>query len=232
VKYIYKEIKVNFKKYLPGMRDPRMALAAGNSWNPDHEELMDAVKTLEKLPFPAGNRVAVIGSVFGCGSVCADFVRNTATHSVKLHLVKLSEETQRKIKKAVPQIVFCQNPVDIAAVVSGEEYAAILQILLDASEADILLCQRPFDAEFAGSLQLEAEESLIKKIAGAVEFSSKPVIFFCSSGHSFQCPGQEIIVEFPTLSRVIRAAQLLVDYKNALEIKALEANLGSAISFS
>jgi acyl-CoA synthetase (NDP forming) len=223
---------VNFKKYMHITPGPEKAPEAGDSWNPDYEDLTDAVKALEKLPFPPGNRVAVIGSAFGYGSVCADFVRNTSSHSAKLHLVGLLGETQKAIKKAVPQIGFCQNPVDVTAAPNGEAYLCVLEILLNAPETDILLCQGPWDADFAESARLTVDDPLIKKISGVIEASPKPVIFFCSPGHSFQCPGQESIVEFPTLHRVIRVAQFLVDYKNALEIKALEAHLGSAISFS
>jgi acyl-CoA synthetase (NDP forming) len=233
VKNIYKEIKLNFKKYVHIKHEPKKAPPVRKPENSDYEDLTDAVTALEKLPFPSGNHVAVLGSVCGYGSVCADFVRNTSSQAVKLNLVNLSEETRRKIKKAAPRIAFCENPVDIAAAASGEAYAAVLEILLEAPETDMLLCQGPFDVDFAENEgRRAANEPLAEKISNVIEASSKPVIFFCSPGHFFQVPGRKNIVEFPTISRVIRAAQFLVDYKNTLMVKALEASLGQAISFS
>jgi acyl-CoA synthetase (NDP forming) len=232
VKNIYKEIEMNFKKYVRIKHGSAKDPVNANPENPAYEDLMDAVTALEKLPFPQGNHVAVLGSVFGYGSVCADFVRNTASHSVKLNLVNLSAETREKIKQAAPQIAFCQNPVDIAAAANGKAYVAVLKILLEAPEADILLCQGLFDVAFAGSGRPAGDDSLVKEISGIIKTSPKPVIFFCSPGHSFQGSGRENIVELPAISRVVRTAQFLVDYKNTLEVKALEANLGSGISFS
>ena len=225
-------MQMEFKKYAKNVHRPNLANVSNNVRNALQVDVVDAIQALEKLPFPAGNRVAVLGSVLYSGSECAASVQKTAFSSTRLSLAKLSDDTRKKIQEAVPETIFCHNPVDISSKAGSEAYVAVLEVLLASPEVDILLCEGPFDMGLAACEEQHVKETLVENIAGLLENSCKPVLFFCSPGASFPGFWQNIIVGFPSIPRVINTVQFLVDFRDTLEVKILEGKLASAIRYS
>ena len=223
---------MDFKKLEKCNHHPKTKHKAGKVKNMHQEDIIDAVQTLAKLPFPSGNRVAVMGPVFGSGGECADHVESTIFHPTQLRLAKFSMATMKKIVVAAPEAFFFQNPVDLSSSTDNKTYAKILKILLDAPEVDMLLCQDPFDGDFPATEEPKVKEALADEIAALVKSSVKPVLFINNPEKVFPGTRKDAIVGFPTIPRVITAAQFLIDFKNTLEIKMLESQFSSAISFS
>ncbi len=72
------------------------------------EELLDTAKALVSCPLPTGNRVAVLSGQAGPGMAACDVCEEKG-----LMLAAFSEETQSRIRKALPPLAIRTNPVDM-----------------------------------------------------------------------------------------------------------------------
>ena len=91
---------------------------------------------------PKGKKVAVLTDGGGLGVLTADSLEEEG-----LEVTKFSKETQKKLKKVLPEYVNVVNPLDIVADSGTETYRKSLKIMMEDKEIDsiivIILFQAP-----------------------------------------------------------------------------------------
>lgn len=98
------------------------------------EEMFDLAAGLGSQPLPPGRRVAVITNAGGPGILCAD-----ACESAGLAVPELSAELKQRLACFLPAAASCNNPVDMIASASAEQYGRAVECVLSAGEIDALI---------------------------------------------------------------------------------------------
>jgi acetate---CoA ligase (ADP-forming) len=98
------------------------------------EELFDWARALAWCPLPQGRRVAVLTNAGGPGVTAAD-----ALEAEGLVLATLQPQTEAAMRAVLPPAASVQNPVDMLAGASPQDYAICLRALLDDSGVDSVL---------------------------------------------------------------------------------------------
>lgn len=98
------------------------------------EEMFDVASLLAQQPLPAGRRVGIITNAGGAGILAAD-----ACEAKGLQLPALSEKSASKLREFLPAAASVNNPVDMIASASAEDYRRTVAALLDDDAFDALL---------------------------------------------------------------------------------------------
>ena len=98
------------------------------------EELFDVANLLAHQPVPKGKRVAIITNAGGPGILCAD-----ACESYGLEVAGLTDETREKLQSFLPKEAGLNNPIDMVASATAEDYARTLQLLVDDDSIDSVI---------------------------------------------------------------------------------------------
>jgi acetyltransferase len=98
------------------------------------EEAFHVVSLLSKQPVPAGNRVAILTNGGGPGIIAAD-----ACERYGLELPRFSTKTARQLESASRRDITVNNPLDLTASASIEEFEKALEILAAAKENDAVI---------------------------------------------------------------------------------------------
>ncbi len=98
------------------------------------EELFDTANLLAHQPIPAGRRVAVLTNGGGPGIMTAD-----ACVDRGLELPALADKTLAGLKKFLPSRASLNNPVDMTAGATAEEYRRALKLLAQDDHIDIVI---------------------------------------------------------------------------------------------
>ncbi len=85
-------------------------------------ELIDAAALVASQPLPAGNRVAVVSNAGGAGVLAAD-----ACGDNDLKVATLSETTQQRLRRLLPDGAAVAGPVDTTAAVSQRAFRMCLE---------------------------------------------------------------------------------------------------------
>jgi len=101
------------------------------------EELLDTAKILVSCPLPRGDKVAVLSGQAGPGMAACDVCEEKG-----LALAAFSEETRRRIERALPPLAIRTNPVDMGpAWYSPESIREVVDSVLgDENVHAIVLC--------------------------------------------------------------------------------------------
>jgi acetyltransferase len=111
-------------------------------------DLFDAVETVARARPLRGERLAVMSNGTSLGLLASD-----ALAAIGGKLADLSPATLKLLKPHLPPGGVAGNPLDIGVAADAERHAAVLQVLLDAQEADaLLLIHAPTSA--AGSTEV------------------------------------------------------------------------------
>lgn len=102
------------------------------------EELFDWARALAWCPLPQGRRVAVLTNAGGPGVTAAD-----ALEGHGLQLAPLRPDTEARLRDVLPAAASLQNPVDMLAGASPEQYATCLRILLEDAGVDSVMVILP-----------------------------------------------------------------------------------------
>ena len=97
-------------------------------------DMFYSAEVLSKCPIPKGNKTAILTNVGGPGILATD----TASY-YNLPLADLTDETKEKLRSVLPPQASVNNPVDIIASATPEDYKNSAEILLQAKEVDMLL---------------------------------------------------------------------------------------------
>jgi acetyl coenzyme A synthetase (ADP forming)-like protein len=88
-------------------------------------ELFDVASLLSRQPVPRGRNVAILTNAGGPGILAADACQGHA-----LNVVALSEETKSALRAFLPPAASVNNPVDMLASATPDQYAQALRILM------------------------------------------------------------------------------------------------------
>ena len=128
------------------------------------EALFDWARALAWCPLPQGRRVAVLTNAGGPGVTAAD-----ALEAHELQLAALAPETEAALREVLPAAASLQNPVDMLAGASPEQYAVCLRILLeDAGVDSVMVILPPPPMHSAGGVA--------KAMLPIIYATSKPVV--------------------------------------------------------
>jgi acetyl coenzyme A synthetase (ADP forming)-like protein len=86
--------------------------------------LFDVVAVLSMQPVPRGQRVAIVTNVGGPGIMCAD-----ACEAEGLTIPPLADETRERLRALLPAEASVNNPVDMLASASAEQYRQAIDIV-------------------------------------------------------------------------------------------------------
>jgi acetyltransferase len=98
------------------------------------EELFDMAMALCNQPVPRGDGVAIITNAGGPGIMAVD-----ACENLGLRVTNFSDETVKRLKKALPPVVTVQNPIDLIASAGAQRYKAALEIIQEDENVHSIL---------------------------------------------------------------------------------------------
>ena len=128
------------------------------------EEMFDQARALAWCPPPKGNRVAVLTNAGGPGVTAAD-----ALESQGLELADFSEATCKALSEILPPAASLQNPVDMLASSTPDQFADSLRIALADPGVDSVMIVYPTPPLFTAG-------SIAKAIIPIVHSANKPVV--------------------------------------------------------
>lgn len=175
-------------------------------------EAVDYLKALAGGRYPEGGGVAVLGVSGGSAIVFSD-----AGEPEGLQLCDLSEETQQRLAKVVPNIGAVHNPVDLTAgyfsAANQDKLELALHAVLDDPKVHSV-CINTATTGKAGSLV--AAQVLARVAAGA----KKPLVVFSSAPSSQIADALSVFNEacvpvLPSPSRAAKALAMLARYRQA-----------------
>jgi acetate---CoA ligase (ADP-forming) len=88
------------------------------------EELFDVASVLANQPLPKEGGIGILTNAGGLGILCAD-----ACEAAGLRVPELSDETKSALRTVLPAEAGINNPVDMIASASAEQYAESLKVL-------------------------------------------------------------------------------------------------------
>jgi len=98
------------------------------------EELFDVANLLSHQPIPSGRRVAILTNGGGPGILTAD-----ACVTRGLELPALSDKALSELKDFLPRRASLNNPIDMTAEATAEEYSRALKLLAQDDRIDIVI---------------------------------------------------------------------------------------------
>lgn len=97
-------------------------------------EFFSVARLLATQPIPSGNKIGILTNAGGPAILAVD-----AAEAAGLQIAKLSDETQNRLRAALPKAATVTNPVDMIAGAGPEEYRACLEILCDDIDLDAII---------------------------------------------------------------------------------------------
>jgi len=97
-------------------------------------ELFDAATLVTKQPIPRGERVVIVTNGGGPGIMCAD-----ACQANSVVVPQLPAEVKAELEEFLPDAASVDNPVDMLATASADDYRRALRVLLAADAADAII---------------------------------------------------------------------------------------------
>jgi acyl-CoA synthetase (NDP forming) len=97
-------------------------------------EMFDIALTLSSQPLPRGRRIAILTNAGGLGILCAD-----ACEANGLVVQQPSRQTKRQLREFLSPEASVENPVDMIASASADDFRRAVEILLCAHETDALI---------------------------------------------------------------------------------------------
>ncbi|MEN8172251.1 MAG: CoA-binding protein, partial [Chloroflexota bacterium] len=128
------------------------------------EGMFDCARALAWCPLPHGRRVAVLTNAGGPGVTAAD-----ALESLGLTLADFSAETHTALREILPPAASLNNPVDMLASASPEQFAESLRIVLADPHVDSAMIIYPTPPMFTAG-------AVAKAVIPVVHNAAKPVV--------------------------------------------------------
>jgi len=128
------------------------------------EQMFDWARALEVCPLPRSRYAAVLTNAGGPGVIAADALEVNG-----LQLAKLSDDTEKILATQLPPAAGINNPVDMLASASPQNYADCLKLLLVDSQVDSVMVILPPPPMFT-------TESVADAIIPIIQTSEKPIV--------------------------------------------------------
>jgi acetate---CoA ligase (ADP-forming) len=97
-------------------------------------ELFGVASLLSSQPVPRGDRVAIVTNAGGPGIMCAD-----ACQAYGVDVPALAADVQGRLAEFLHAEASLQNPVDMIATASAEDYARVMRTLIEADACDAIV---------------------------------------------------------------------------------------------
>jgi len=97
-------------------------------------ELLQAAALLSSQPLPRGGRTAIVTNGGGPGIVCAD-----ACQASGLEVAELPEPIRQRLAAQLPPAASVNNPIDMLASASAEDYRQTVQTLASSGACDAII---------------------------------------------------------------------------------------------
>jgi len=133
-------------------------------------EMFDLALTLSSQPLPRGRRVAILTNAGGLGILCAD-----ACEASGLMVRQPSAQTRRRLREFLAPAASVENPVDMIASASADDFRRAVEILLCAAETDALIILT-IDVGLADSAAVSREVHRAVTAARTGSGAGKPVL--------------------------------------------------------
>jgi len=128
------------------------------------EEMFDQARALAWCPLPSSNRVAVLTNAGGPGVTAAD-----ALEARGLKMTEFSSATLEGLRKILPAAASLQNPVDMLASATPNQFADCLRVLLKDPGADSVMVIYP-------TPPMHTAGSVAKALIPIIHQAEKPVV--------------------------------------------------------
>jgi len=136
------------------------------------EETITSLRALERGVLPDGDRVAILTNAGGAGIIAAD-----ACVRDGLEVPPLSDRLRRRLAEFLPPEAGLGNPVDMIATASSEQYEKGLELLLEETDAAIVIFRPPLVFH-------EPVEAVGEGILRVAEKRPDKPILVCTLSHS------------------------------------------------
>jgi acyl-CoA synthetase (NDP forming) len=175
-------------------------------------EVVDYIRAFDAGKFPAGRAAAVLGGSGGSAIVFAD-----ASERAGLKLCELSQDTQQKLWKVVPEIGAVHNPVDFTAgyfsATNEKKLETAVQAVLDDPNVDAVCVNFATSSRSGCTIGAKVLERLAPK-------TDKPIVVFLStppseSGEALAILAAAKIPVLPSPVRAAKAIAVLASYREA-----------------
>lgn len=185
------------------------------------EGMFDRARALAWCPLPEGRRVAVITNAGGPGVTAAD-----ALESLGLKMAEFSETTRAALEKILPPAASLNNPVDMLASASPDQFARSLQIVLADPGVDSAMVIYPTPPMFTSG-------AVAKAVIPVVHNAHKPVVVAVMGERLIQEAVEHLraarIPEYRFPERAAAALSALVDRLELLEFAQAEPVLAEDV---
>jgi len=175
----------------------------------DQDELCQAAIAFARQPLPRGKRVAIVTNSGGPGIIATD-----GCIEAGLELPTLSDPTQKVLKESLFPEATVNNPVDVLATATPEQYGATMTALVKDEGVDAILVNfiTPFFVDCEG---------VAREIVSAAAACDKPVLSVIMTDKEQQSTTLNIIREggipvydfAETATRAMRAMVKLSEYR-------------------
>ncbi|HEX9122341.1 MAG TPA: GNAT family N-acetyltransferase [Actinomycetota bacterium] len=98
------------------------------------EEMFDVATILANQPPPKGNRIAIVTNAGGLGILCADTCEANG-----LQVPAVSEQTKEALQEFLPPEASVNNPVDMIASATAEDYRRTILTVAEDPEVDAMI---------------------------------------------------------------------------------------------
>ena len=98
------------------------------------DELLNLAAGLSNQPLPPGRRIGIVTNAGGPAILCTD-----ACEAGALVVPELSNRTKATLASSLPSVASLNNPVDLIASATSDQYAKTIETLLSADEIDALI---------------------------------------------------------------------------------------------
>jgi acyl-CoA synthetase (NDP forming) len=170
------------------------------------QELFDVATLLSNQPLPTGRRLAIVTNGGGPGIIAAD-----ASTRNGLSLPQFSQEIEKKLKGAALRDININNPLDVTASSTPDEFCHMLQILAgdEGSDAVLALFVPPV------AIQLSEMENAIRNVAPIYWRRRKPLLacFLGERGLKAKLGSQgRLVPSYPFPEEAISALVRAIEY--------------------
>ncbi|MFC1936641.1 acetate--CoA ligase family protein [Chloroflexota bacterium] len=128
------------------------------------EQMFDWARALASSPLPKGRKVAVLTNAGGPGVTAVDALEING-----LSLANISSNSQSMLRELLPPVASVNNPIDMLASASPQDYSESLKLILKDSGVDSVLVVLPPPPMFAAA-------GVANAIIPVIQAAEKPVI--------------------------------------------------------
>ena len=179
----------------------------------DEIELVDYARALAYGKPIEGDRIAVVTSAGGVGVVTTDYIESEV-RGIGMKMAELSDEIKRRIREEVVPFASVENPVDMTAQASDDDYDGVLAALNDDPNVDAILVYALFQTPLIS-------EKLVDIITKWHREGDKPIVvgtigseFALRMMRKFE---DNRVPVYPSIERSVKALRVLRDRAKLLE---------------